>query len=81
MAKSAEKKQATFEENIKRLEEIVNHLERGDMPLGMSLELFEEGTGLVKKCTAELDEAEQKVVRLRVSEAGKVTEEEFDKND
>ena len=55
----------SFEASLKRLDEIVNHLERGDQPLSESLSLFEEGTGLLAACGRMLDEAEQKVVRMR----------------
>ena len=48
-----------------RLDEIVRHLEKGDMPLNDSLALFEEGTALISSCEKQLDEAEQKVVKLR----------------
>ena len=54
-----------FEQALARLDEIVRHLEKGDLPLNRSLELFEEGTGLLKLCNGMLDEAEQKVVKLR----------------
>ncbi|MBQ1641807.1 MAG: exodeoxyribonuclease VII small subunit, partial [Oscillospiraceae bacterium] len=47
-----------------RLEEIVRHLENGDLPLDESIRLFEEGTGLVSDCTEMLDKAEQKVEKL-----------------
>ncbi|WP_458862013.1 exodeoxyribonuclease VII small subunit [Acidaminobacterium chupaoyuni] len=53
-----------FETAMKRIEEIVRLLERGDAPLDQSLALFEEGTGLIKKCSAALDHAEQKVTLL-----------------
>ena len=56
----------TFEENMTRLEEIVTRLEKGDVPLSQSLSLFEEGTRLAAACRAELDQAEQQVVRLIV---------------
>lgn len=58
-------KKLTFEQSIQRLDEIVRHLESGDMPLSDSLALFEEGTGLIAACTGMLDEAEQKVVKLK----------------
>lgn len=54
----------TFEEQIARLEEIVSLLEHGDAQLAESLALFEEGTKLISACSKELDQAEQKVVRL-----------------
>ncbi len=54
-----------FEQAISRLEEIVRHLEKGDLPLNESLSLFEEGTRLLASCSTMLDEAEQQVVKLR----------------
>ena len=54
-----------FEQSLGRLDEIVRHLEKGDLPLSDSLALFEEGTSLLASCSAMLDEAEQKVVKLR----------------
>ena len=39
--------------------------EKGDLPLDDSLSLFEEGTGLIRRCGAMLDEAEQQLVKLK----------------
>lgn len=61
-------KKMSFEESLGRLEEIVRHLEKGDLPLSESLKLFEEGSGLLKNCSTMLDEAEQKVVKLKKGE-------------
>lgn len=58
-------KKLNFEQSMARLDEIVHHLEKGDMPLNDSLALFEEGTALIRSCEKQLDEAEQKVVKLR----------------
>lgn len=64
------KENMTFEQAMTRLEEIVRMLEKGDAPLEKSLELFAEGTELIKYCGAVLDTAEQKVVMLRKGEDG-----------
>ena len=58
-------KKLSFEESLARLEAIVRHLEKGDLPLSESLSLFEEGTALLASAGKMLDEAEQKVVKLR----------------
>ena len=63
-------KKFVFEEAVKRLEEIVGLLSTGDASLDKSLELFEEGTALIKKCGAALDNAEQKVTLLTKSAEG-----------
>lgn len=54
----------TFEQAAMRLDEIVRILERGEVPLDVTLELFEEGAALVKECGQKLDNAEQKIVKL-----------------
>ncbi|MBR6693704.1 MAG: exodeoxyribonuclease VII small subunit [Clostridia bacterium] len=60
----------TFEENIKRLEEIVRILEEGKCSLDESLKLFEEGIELSKKCNITLDDAKQKITLLSELESG-----------
>lgn len=60
-------KKLSFEQSLSRLDEIVRHLEKGDLPLNDSLSLYEEGTGLIKACSKMLDDAEQKVVKLKKS--------------
>lgn len=52
---------AKFEDCLKRLEEIVDQLEKGDLPLEQSLALFEEGMKLSNSCRGELEQAEGKV--------------------
>lgn len=58
-------KKLSFEESVARLDDIVKHLENGDMPLSESLSMYEEGTKLISACSKMLDEAEQKVVKLK----------------
>jgi exodeoxyribonuclease VII small subunit len=69
-----DKDKISFEESIKRLDEIVKLLERGDAPLSESLKLFEEGTALISNCDTLLNEAEQKVVKLRKGQNGEPEE-------
>jgi len=54
----------TFEQNFNRLQEIVRQLEEGDLPLQTSLELFEEGIHLFRRCQEELSKAEGKISEL-----------------
>ena len=70
-------KNATFEQNMARLEQIVRTLERGDAPLEESLKLFEEGTGLVRSCGQLLDQAELQVKIVMVGPSGAPVEGEF----
>jgi exodeoxyribonuclease VII small subunit len=62
----AEKK---FEKAMERLEEIVQNLEGGDLPLEDALKAFEEGMKLAKFCSLKLEEAEKKVTLL-IEESG-----------
>lgn len=50
-----------FEDSIKELEKIVEKLEKGEIGLDESLELFERGIKLSKECSDMLDKAEKKV--------------------
>ena len=70
--------QLDFETGMKRLEAIVAALEKGDAPLDASMRLFEEGAGLVRRCSAMLDQAEQQVVRLQKGPDGAPVELPFD---
>ena len=71
-------KKPSFEASMKRLEEIVGALEKGDATLGDAMKLFEEGTALIHSCSAMLDEAEQQVVRLKKGPDGSPVELPFD---
>ena len=71
-------KKMSFEQALTRLDEIVRHLEKGDIPLDQSLTLFEEGTGLISQCSRMLDEAEQKVVTLKKGADRKPVETPFE---
>lgn len=68
---------ASFEESLKKLETIVERLEKGDLALEESLKLFEEGVGLSSACKKELDEAEGKVQILIKQRDGSVKTEPF----
>ncbi len=51
----------SFEDALKRLEEIVKELERGDVEIEKALMLFEEGTKLSRICAKKLSQIERKV--------------------
>lgn len=71
------KKIQTFEEALKRLEEIVGELEKGEVPLDNTLSLFEEGVRLSRFCRGKLDEAEEKIDILLKEEGGVFRREPF----
>ena len=74
----AEKK---FETAMERLEEIVQELEQGDLPLEQSLKLFEEGIKLSRICNKRLEEAERKVEILTKDKDGKITAQPFEEEE
>jgi exodeoxyribonuclease VII small subunit len=53
-----------FETSMQELEAIVQQLERGELKLEESLQLFERGMALTQTCRAALDTAELKVKTL-----------------
>lgn len=55
------KEKITFEEAMQRLEEIINKLELGEVPLEETVKLFEEGMELIKFCNNKLEEVKHKV--------------------
>ena len=55
---------ATFESALKQLEDIVQRLEKGELPLEESLKLYEDGIRLSRYCHAKLEEAEGKIEQL-----------------
>jgi len=52
---------ASFEEQLKALEQVVERLERGELSLDESVRLFEEGVKLSNACKKELEAAEGKI--------------------
>lgn len=70
--------QQKFEDAMKRLEDVVQSLESGDLSLQDTLQIFEEGMKLVSFCSKKLEEAEQKVTMLIKESDGKYTHQPFD---
>lgn len=71
------RKNASFENNMQRLEQIVRAMERGDVPLEESLKLFQEGTDLVRSCNQLLDDAQLQVKKIMTAPDGSPVEEDF----
>jgi exodeoxyribonuclease VII small subunit len=74
-------KEENFEAALKELEGIVEQLERGDLPLEKSLELFERGITLTRVCQKRLDEAERKVEMLVQQQGGELSTVPFEEPD
>lgn len=66
-----------FEETIKKLEMIVNELEKGNLSLDESVKKFEEGIKLSKLCNEFLNNAEKKI-NILINNEGKLEEEKFE---
>lgn len=67
----------SFEEAVRKLEEIAARLEGENVDLDSSLKLYEEGISLVRYCNAMLDKAERKIKMLSVSGDGELEERDF----
>ena len=63
-------KKFNLEKSLADLEEIVDELESGDLPLEKAMKKFEEGIKLTRGCQAALKDAEQKVEILLKSAGG-----------
>jgi exodeoxyribonuclease VII small subunit len=64
---TAKRDTQTFERLYQQLEETVEKLERGGLSLEQSIEQFEQGMTLAKRCQEILDRAEQRIIKLRES--------------
>lgn len=70
MAKKESKN--TFEQSLKRLENIVSALEEGEVSLEASMKMYEEGILLSKECLDVLNKAEVKIKQLTKDLNGKI---------
>lgn len=66
----------TFEEMMNKLEEISQDLENGELTLDESMEKFEEGMKLSKKCSEVLENAEKKI-KILIKDGEDIKEEDF----
>ncbi|MFQ5451239.1 MAG: exodeoxyribonuclease VII small subunit [Nitrospinaceae bacterium] len=66
-----------FEKAMKRLEQIVEELEKGELDIDKSLEIFEEGIKMSRICSKKLGEAEAKIEKLTKDEKGELITELF----
>jgi exodeoxyribonuclease VII small subunit len=78
--KTATEAQPDFEASMRALEELVERLEQGDLPLEESLAAFERGVMLTRACQTALKEAEQKV-EILLKKAGEPAIEDFAPDD
>lgn len=71
------KKQLSFEDGIKQLENIVESLESDEVNLEESLNLYKSGIELLYQCSEILDRAEQQIVILQKDLDGKFVQKPF----
>jgi exodeoxyribonuclease VII small subunit len=75
---SSEGQGKTFEASLEALEQIVRELERGDLSLEKSLELFEQGIRLSRECQERLSQAERRIELLMRDNQGRPVVVPFD---
>lgn len=68
------KEEKNFEELMKELEEITNKLEKEDLSLDESVDLFEKGMKISKECNEKLEKAEKRITILINAETGEEKE-------
>jgi exodeoxyribonuclease VII small subunit len=81
MMKKTEGQGKNFEGSLAALEKIVRELERGDLPLEKSLELFEQGVRLSRECQERLNQAERRIETLLRDEEGRPVLSAFEDED
>ena len=64
----------SYNDAMKRIEEIVTALEAGGTSLDETLKMFEEGAKLLKECQQELEQAEKKIDGIRLDDSTNVAE-------
>ena len=69
-------KDNNFEDNLKKLEMIVDKLESGDIGLEESVKLYEEGMKIKKICDKKLKDIEMQIKKIKI-EDNKVVKENF----
>ena len=71
-------KELTFEESLKKLEEIIDQLESGEIDLEKSVELYEKGMVLKNNCDEKLKKVELQIKKIKL-ENNKIKKEDFEK--
>lgn len=72
----SKKEETSFEELMSQLEEITNKLEKEQLSLDKSVELFEQGMEISKKCNSKIEEAEKRITIL-INTNDEIKEENF----
>jgi len=70
MSETADPAALSFEEALARLEAIVQQLERGDVPLEKSIDLYAEGDRLRAQCQKRLESAQARIEQIVTGPGG-----------
>lgn len=76
--KQAKGAELTFDAALTQLEQLVDEMERGDLPLEAALEKYAEGAALAKTCMVQLQAAERAVHQVIAQTDGKLSEMELE---
>ncbi len=76
--KSKASEAPSFEQALEQLEQLVERLEDGQIPLEDSLKDFEKGVALVRQLRERLDQAQQRVEKIMETEGGKLEAQPMD---
>ena len=71
-------KELTFEENLKKLEDIIDKLESGEIDLEKSVELYEKGMILKNNCEEKLKKVELQIKKIKI-ENNQIKKKDFKK--
>ena len=70
MDAAQDESQLNFEDALKRLEDIVRTLEKGEAPLDRSIELYQEGDRLKRHCETRLRDAQARIEQIALGSDG-----------
>jgi exodeoxyribonuclease VII small subunit len=73
-AETSNVEQLSFEDALRRLEEIVRTLEKGEAPLDQSIDLYQEGDRLRRHCEARIKDAQARIEQIAFGSDGKPAE-------
>lgn len=67
----------SFEENLQKLQDLVDHLEQGEVGLNDWVDQYTQGMSLLKTCQEQLQAAQLQIQKVEFTEEGQVTFEEL----
>jgi exodeoxyribonuclease VII small subunit len=80
MSENTDVKKMSFEKALEELEQIVENMEDGDIPLDKMIEYFERGSSLSKQCRSKLEKLEKKIEVLMKDDGSEGEWADFDES-